>query len=316
MYKDENMQEKIKRKIIRNIVFATLFFIFTISMLTGFFIARNYVNSFEDNAKQSVKLSTSYSQIKLENIKNDTYRLTENSNLIESLDSDQYAISINPRLNFLRSQYQEEIASLILYATNDYTYKTDSISVSSILPFNIIVDGFDLTDFLNSSDNSKFFIQYDNQIISYFSFLHKIQHEGRTLGYLLINLKPTYLLTNYYSYQNNSSLDLINQYIIVNNQKLYFINKNDSPLNQEVGFTNLKTYVISDDFYEESLPFFTIASTESLIQHILELTLVIIVIDTILIIFAYFMAKRLGISISQRFEDLKRKMISATESIK
>ncbi|MCF7924551.1 MAG: hypothetical protein K9L64_05590 [Candidatus Izimaplasma sp.] len=310
------MQEKIKKKIIHNIVFATLFFVFIISMLTGFFITRNYINSFQDNAIQSVKLSTSYSQIKLENIKKDTFRLTESQTIIDGLDSNHYAISINPKLNFLRSQYQEEIASLILYANNDYIYKTDSISVSSILTLNTIRENYNLDSFINSKNLSFFFIQHQDQVINYFSFIHKIIYEDQFMGYLLINLRPTYLLTNYFTYQNSSTIDLMNQYIVVDNQKLYFSNVEEIDTFDQAGFVNLKTYVIEDNLFDESFPLITKVSTNSLIAHILELIFVIIIIDLIAIILAYISARHLAIKISMRFNILKQKMLSAPNAIK
>lgn len=310
------MQEKIKKKIIHNIIFATLFFILITSLLAGFFIARNYVNSFEDSSKQSIKLATSYSQIKLENIKNDSYRLSNNEVIIAGLETNLYAISINPKLNFLRSQYQEEISSLVLYASNNYIYKTDSISVSSIVPLKNLLENDQIIDFPTNAEETSFFIQHQDQIISHFSFIHKITSDDNLLGYLLINIRPTYLLSNYFSYQNSSTINLINQYIVVNDELLYFIDKEDIIISDEVGFSNINTYVIQENLYNDILPLITKVSTDNLVKHLTELLIVIAIIDIFTILLAYFSARRLALKISLRFMALQQKMLQAPEAIK
>jgi len=310
------VQEKLKKKISKSILFATISFIVIISSITAFIISRNYVNSFADSANQSVKLATSYSQIKLENIKNDSFRLTQNETIIEGLSQEKYAITINPKLNFLRSQYQEEISSIVLYANNDYIYKTDSISVSNVSPVNNILANDQLSDLSTSEESTHFFIQHNNQIITHFSFLHKVTENNVFLGYLLINIRPTYLLSNYFSYQNSSSIDVINQYIVVNNEKLYFNNKEENSLIETEGFVGTNTYIIEENLYESNLPLITKVSTTNLVRHIVELLVVLIVIDFLSVFLAFISGRHLANKISLRFKLLQLKMSQAPENIK
>ena len=310
------VQEKLKKKISKSILFATISFIVIISSITAFIISRNYVNSFADSANQSVKLATSYSQIKLENIKNDSFRLTQNETIIEGLSQEKYAITINPKLNFLRSQYQEEISSIVLYANNDYIYKTDSISVSNVSPVESLLINDQLSDLTISEELTHFFIQHNNQIITHFSFLHKVIENDVFLGYLLINIRPTYLLSNYFSYQNSSSIDVINQYIVVNNEKLYFNNKEVSSLIETEGFVGTNTYIIEENLYESNLPLITKVSTTNLVRHIVELLVVLVVIDFLSVFLAFISGRHLANKISLRFKLLQVKMSQAPENIK
>ena len=310
------MQEKLRKKISKSILFAAIIFVFLISSITAFIISQNYVNSFADSANQSVKLATSYSQIKLDNIRNDSLRLSQNETIIAGLNQEKYSITINPKLNFLRSQYQEEISSIIIYASNNYIYKTDSISVSNVLSLDNLLANEQLLNLDDSSLITHFFIQHNNQIISHFSFLHEIYAEDLFLGYMLINIRPTYLLSNYFSYQNASSIDVLNQYLLVNNQKLYFQQTEDEITVDKSGFIGIEAYVIADNLYEDSLPLITKVSTDNLISHIIKLTIVLIVIDVVCVIFAYVIGLSLAKKISSRFKQLQTHMLQAPGKIK
>jgi hypothetical protein len=310
------MQEKLRKKISKSILFAAIIFVFLISSITAFIISQNYVNSFADSANQSVKLATSYSQIKLDNIRNDSLRLSQNETIIAGLNQEKYSITINPKLNFLRSQYQEEISSIIIYASNNYIYKTDSISVSNVLSLDNLLVNEQLLNLDDSSLITHFFIQHNNQIISHFSFLHEIYAEDLFLGYMLINIRPTYLLSNYFSYQNTSSIDVLNQYLLVNNQKLYFQQTEDEITVDKSGFIGIEAYVIADNLYEDSLPLITKVSTDNLISHIIKLTIVLIVIDVACVIFAYVIGLSLAKKISSRFKQLQTHMLQAPGKIK
>jgi hypothetical protein len=310
------MEEKLKKKISKNIFTATLFFLIIISSITVFLISRNYVNSFADSADQSVKLATSYSQIKLDNIRNDSFRLAQTETITNGLESDKYAITINPKLNFLRSQYQDEISGIVLYSNQDYVYKTDSISVSSIIPISEILENEQLEEFKNNGETTFFFIQHQDALITHFSFIHKIYQNDQFLGYLMVNIRPLYLLASYFTYQNSDSILIKDQYLLVNNQRLYFSDPSTDTISENSGFSGLNNYTIQENLYNDSLTFITRVSTNNLLQHIFELIFVVLIINIIGLLIAYFAGNLIAKRIALRFNDLKQKMIQAPSQIK
>ncbi|MBN2504794.1 MAG: hypothetical protein JXB20_05570, partial [Bacilli bacterium] len=246
--------------------------------------------------------------------------ITSDEVVIEGLQVPDYVISINPKLNFLRSLYQEEIIGLTIYGSNGRLYKTDSLSTGSIIPYDTLTQNSDFSEFIASDATNGLILLPQGQAIYAFSLIFRISDDTSDLGYLLININPDYLLDEYFALSDNADLILNHNLIMVDSQVYYpSISKIDTDLaleSQASGFSDgYRNYVIKENLYIEDVELITSVNSSGLRTDIGKLAWQIALIIISFTVASFFLSTLISKSVSSRLKHLAKRMESATDTM-
>ncbi len=320
------MFSKLKFRIVISIVLSTFLFCTLINVTTGIIIGNNYVQAYQEASVETVKIAIDFSEIKLETIENDSLRVLSNATLIAGLKRATYDIAVKPKLNFFRSQYQEEIIGLTLYGTNGLVYITDVDPVYTIVPFSSLTADERITDFINGPSTSMRIWMHDANNptqIDNLALIFKVIDEEMVLGYLFININPEYLHNEYFDYSSFEQFNLIQNYVLDQDNFLEL-----SALQTNENYTSLLTddlsakayyesqnqyYIIHEPLYETEATLVTITDTTPLRLKIIELVMILVAIDTIMVGGAYVIARKQANFICERLSKLKENMQKAPD---
>lgn len=317
------MFKNLNRKITIYMTLAIFLFVFLIGLVSTIVVSQSYIRTFQESATETVKIAINYSEIKLENIITDGEKIATDDIVVTGLSGSDYVITINPKLNFLRSLYQEEIIGLTIYGLNNRLYKTDSLSIQSIIPFSELTQIPDIAAFIASEANFELFVLDNGSAVYAFSLFYKIQSETlEDLGYLLININPDYLFTEYFRFEQASNLELLESKILMDDT--LYLSMNASPSTPsllgtepiESGFIHqFEQYVVKERLYRDDVFLVSVVDTATLQGKIL---LMITYMGSAIIgftIIAYVASKQMAKAISTRLTRLSKRMTKATEKI-
>lgn len=322
------MFSKLKSKIIKSIVLLTLFFVFLINMITGIIIGNSYIQSFKDSSIETVRIAVDFSELKIETIENDSLRIIDNETIISGLKKTTYDYTIKPKLNFFRSQYQEEIIGLTLYSSNGLSYITDVDPVYAIIPFDELQLNPAINEFILSEETSaRVWMNHamSSQTISNLALIYKVIESDEIIGYLFVNINPQYLISEYFNYSTFQQFELEQNYIL--NQTTILNPSTDhmsslyrdilpiEPQTEPFFSNNLKHYIIYEPLYSDSDVLITIANTLPLRQKLVELCVVLMSIDIFMVGIAYLISKNQANFITNRLSKLKERMKQAPDLI-
>ncbi len=311
----------LKRKITTYMVLTIFLFVLTIGSIAFLLVSRNYVRTYAESAIKTVKLAISYSEIKLDNIITDGEKIVSDSVVIDGLEGTDYVITINPKLNFLRSLYQEEIIGLAIYGLNGRLYKTDSLSTGSIIPYDTLMQNPDVSAFIHSTVPYRLFLLSQEQSVQSFSLIFRINDVSDTdLGYLLININPAYLFTEYFAFADNENLILEHNLVKIDDT-IYYPSLADSAIGlalEDIGagfHSGYRVYVIKEKLYNDNVTLITTIDSSLLRSSIDRLAwqmgLIIIAFSAV----SFGLSKLMSGIVSTRLEQLAAKMRKATETM-
>ncbi|GEM_PF-2423935 len=317
---------KLERRIVATIVAVTVIFCLAVSLTTAIVISRSYLATFEDGVAEAVRIAVDYSGIKLETIKSDGVKIAADEGILAGLGRDEYVTSINPKLNYFRSQYQEVIVGLTIYGENGFVYKTDSLPVASIEPFATLAAMPAIAAFIASADTELTTIVFRDApapTIRYFTIIVKIGNADTELGYLFINIDPDYLFAAYFGFEEYASFSLVAHYVIADGVAYHpSANRIDTA---NIGLADAGTdsyftaghrrFVDAEPLYAEAYQLVTIADTAPLLHDIAVLVAVLAAIDILIIAVAAVVSRRHAIVIVGRLEALREKMRQAPARI-
>ena len=322
----DQMFSKLKFRIVISIVLSTFLFCTLINVTTGIIIGNNYVRVYQDASIETVKIAIDFSEIKLETIENDSLRVLSNETLIAGLKKSTYDIAVKPKLNFFRSQYQEEIIGLTLYGTNGFVYITDVDPVYTIIPFTVLVSDTRIAHFISSEETSmRIWMQDANspELIDNLALIFKIIDDEVLLGYLFININPEYLHNEYFDYSSFEQFDLVQNYIldeesIMDLSPIHANGTYKALLRDEMNATAYfqsrnHFYIIHEPLYGTQATLVTITDTSPLRLKIVELIMILITIDTIMVGGAFIIARKQADFICERLTKLKDNMQKAPD---
>lgn len=322
------MFAKLQKKIMITIVGATGLFVLLISLVTAFVIRQNYIDTFSESVNKTVQIAIDYSTIKLSSMMADSQKLAVENTIVSGLSQSGYVTSINPKLNFFRSQYQEEVFGIALYATNNQIYRTDSLPIADIVPWNDLLLIPEIEGFTENSDSSLLVLlpsRTNPDSIRSLAILTKVEANQTVIGYLLIAIDTSYLFNKYFTYRNVHDFILVNTFIEIDS-KIYYPAENDigdeglteyDPQGDQDGYFSKGNhlFLVKKTFYQEPYGIITIVDTAPLLSDIWILIGILALISTIFVIGSFFIARKESGSIVNRLTKLQMRMKRATDLI-
>ncbi|MFH0993177.1 MAG: hypothetical protein V1761_02385 [bacterium] len=316
---------KLQQRIVATIVAVTVIFCLAVSLTTAVVISQSYVATFEDGVAEAVRIAVEYSGIKLDTILSDGVKIAADDGILTGLSRNDYVTSINPKLNYFRSQYQEEIVGLTIYGENGFLYKTDSLPIASIEPFATLSALPAIAAFIASTETELTTIVFRDTPelqVRYFTIIVKIGGTDR-LGYLFINIDPDYLFAEYFGFEAYESFGLIAHYVRADGIAYHpSANRVDTThisltaAGTDAYFTaGYRSYVVSEPLYAEAYQLVTVAGTEPLWHDITVLGVVLATMDVLIVVVAFIIARRHAAFIIARLEKLREKMRQAPTQI-
>lgn len=322
------MFAKLQKKIIMTIVGATGLFVLLISIVTAFVISQNYINTFSKSVNETVQIAIDYSTIKLSSMMADSEKLAVESTIVSGLSQSGYVTTINPKLNFFRSRYQEEVSGVALYALNGQIYRTDSLPIADIVPWNELLLLPEIVSFTEHDDSSALVFlpsRTTPDSIRSLAILTKVEANDVVKGYLLIDIDTAYLFNKYFAYRNIHDFVLINNFIVIGS-KIYDPSENDQgdeglseydPDGDDNGYFSKDNhqFLVKKSLYQDQYAIITIVDTAPLVSDVWIVIGILSFISTIFLIGSAFIARKESGSIVKRLTKLQMRMKQATDLI-
>lgn len=299
--------------------------LFLLSLMLVFLpgIFQLYSNMVEEKVYESVSMNIESAQVKMDNIQTDALRFLTDDVVIAALEESSYSLSINPKLNFMRSMYQEEIANLLLYGMNSFVYKTDNLSVSEISPFDVFTGNHEIETFLASSDISTIVVLHQDVAIKNISYVLKITQEDTLLGLLVVNLDIEYLFSEYFGFSSSTDIELIENFVQAENRLYYPSSLFEMSSDYSSEWLIAEPHLGYSDFYgeftsrvtfpKEGIALVSVFDTTQLQRDFLRIFALSVTAFVFTVVGSFFIIRRLTDNLIVRLDKLEKKMDSATE---
>lgn len=318
------MYVKLRKKIMSYILVTTILFTTIMSIVSLIIISRSLRTNFIFSATENINQNINNSIFVIEAAKNSTIQISQNPEIIKSINSTTYNTSINPILNTLKNT-SYGIIGVTLY-TQNYTYSTSSIaaypSLDEIKENTQLFNFINSTDFIFTSVRTETIANIYNNVrynpdYGMISHIIKIPDENNdAVGYLFVDINPSYIYHHHFNYENYPNFEKTKTYIIsqegkylksvYNNQKdakyISEINSNSKKISRD------KKYLILNMPYISNTNVVTLVPMKPYYKNLLWIFILITLTATLLILIAYLIAKRLTNDIVNSLSRLHTKM--------
>lgn len=315
---------KLRKKIISYILVTTILFTTIMSIVSLIIISRSLRNNFIFSATENINQNINNSIFVIEAAKNSAIQISQNSEIIKSINSEAYNISINPILNTLKNT-SYGIIGVTLY-TENHTYSTSNIaaypSLDEIKKNNELLNFINSTDFIFTSVRTKTIANIYNNVrynpdYGMISHIIKIPDENNlSVGYLFVDINPSFIYHNYFNYENYPNFEKTKTYIISQEGKYLkseYNNQKDAKYILEIKtktkkISRDKKYLVINKPYISSTNVVTLVPMKPYYKNLLWIFTLITLTATLLIFIAYLIAKHLTNDITNSLSHLHKKM--------
>jgi hypothetical protein len=307
-------------------VIATLCFTLIIGSVSFYFISqslyRNYISSAKENLNQSI-INSSFA---LQTAKDTTIQISQNSNVLSAIHSDEYDPRVNPVLNTLKNT-SYGIAGVTLYTLDGQIYSTSSISshltfeeISKHHQINQFIQSYKLNDL--SMRTSYIHAIYNhvryNEDYGMITYLVKLTNPANEIqGYLFVDINPKYMYNSFFAYDNHPYFNQVETYFYTNNdtylkseqnseEHLHYtsnIEPNISKLSSDKRFLILSKPLFTEDYQVVSL-----VPMAPLYDKLIEVGMIFVSTIILLVLLSVLIAKRIALSITSPLSKLHQKI--------
>lgn len=301
------MAKKLKRRIQQNNILSSLLLSLLIGISSMAFFTHTFYTSFVGNAEESIKQQISTSTFSIDAVKNSTMQLSNNNTFIDKLDSTIFDFQVEPQLNTLRNS-SFGIYAVSIYMENGIIY--NSANINSLLSLDTFKDSSHFAPIFVDHDESFLSIRtneiagfYDNfpynDSFGMITYVVAINNEGKTIGYMFVDIKPSYYYDNFFRYEGHESMMNTESFLIDdNNQFLRHTNNSETTYLKEIFINSPLTKDFKHIKYEHTLfdnyRLETFVPTSYLINEILRTSFYIIIIIIFVNVATYGISRYFG----------------------
>ena len=319
------MFDRLEKRVVATIFIAVAIFVAALSLISAVVVGGSYLDAYQDDVSEAVRIAVDYSAIKLETIKSDAVRVASDDGIQTGLAGMSYVTSINPKLNYFRSQYQEEVTGLPLYAQNGFTYKTDSLPVATVIPFATIAAAPAIAAFLAGEETelvTLLMADAAEPTVRSFAILVKVPGPDGSLGVLFVDVSPDYMFHEYFSFTGHAGFALLAGYVedggLLHHPSANRIDSDHRDLfdSDLPGFSDTgRAYAVFEPLYGSTSTLYVAVTTTALSGSLWILVGLLLGIDVLVLTIAATAAKKLSAWIVRRLERLRENMSAATKRI-
>lgn len=319
------MFDRLEKRVVTTIFIAVAIFVAALSLITAAVVGKSTLDAFKDDVAQAVGIAVDYSAIKLQTIQSDAVRVASDDGIQTALAGVSYVTSVNPKLNYFRSQYQEEVTGLTLYADNGFTYKTDSLPVATVIPFATISADPAVAAFLAGDETELVTLLMTTSVepmVRSFAILVKVPGPDGSLGVLFVDVSPDYMFHEYFDFAGHAGFSLVASYVedggTLHQPSANRIDPDHLDLFESVlpRFADHGlAYAVAAPLYGSSSSLVVAVHTSSLVRNLTDLMLLLVLIDIVVLAIARSAALRHSTLIVRRLERLRDSLRAATKRI-
>lgn len=306
----------LEKRVARTLFVAVAAFLAVLSLLIGAVVGTGAVAAFEGDVAEAMRIAVDYSAIKLDTIRSDARRIADDDVVVAGLAGSAYAIAINPKLNYFRSQYQGEVAGLTLYAENGTVYKTDSLPVASVIPYPVLAASPSVAAFLagDEADAVLILCRDDPDAVRSVAILVKVEAAGERLGLLFIDVSPDSLFAEYFAFAGHAGFSPLSTYVYADGKVRHpSVNRIDAE-HLELAADGRRfsrfgsVYAASTPLYAADARLMLSVDSSPLVESLAALIALLLAIDAVLLLFTRVAARRHARRLASRLEALRLKM--------
>jgi len=294
------------------------------SFVSFYFVSQSIFDNFMYSSNENINQNIKNSIFSIEAAKNATIQISQNTNIIEAITQNEYDPTVNPILNTLKNT-SYGILGVTLYTMNNQVYITSS--VTSYPTLSEILDNKQIAEFIQSDKTIYLSIRTETITDIYnhvrydpaygmISYIVKLYDDDLNIcGYLFVDINPSYIYGNFFSYENYQNFKSAKTYIVSQDGSYLKSNYNNTQLSKYITYQTVDKTQISKDrkYLVITKPYLdtTIVSVipmNSYYNNLIWIGFVLFFTSIFLIAIAYIVASKLSNNIISSLSHLHQKI--------